>query len=413
MNKLALVLFAGLLFAIACSGDSNDNNVTSTPISSSGANGAAPTPAPTPSGGDASGPLPEVNLQRVFGNVSIDQPTGLVPAPDGSWWAIERAGRVLRFENRNDASASVVLDISDRLIDSGAEQGLLGIAFAPDFGSSRAFYLNYTAPSPLRTVVSRFIANANGTSSVRGSEAVILTIADFASNHNGGQMAFGNDGYLYFSIGDGGGGNDPQANGQNLNAMLGKIHRIDVSKPSGNLPYTVPPDNPFAGRNDARGEVWAYGLRNPWRFSFDMATGQMWAGDVGQNAREEVDLITKGGNYGWKTMEGTQCLSGNSCDRTGLVLPVIDYGTSGGRCSVTGGYVYRGSAIPSLRGAYVYGDYCSGEIWALRYDGAKVTEQAKIAELDGQLSTFAQGPDGEIYALSYANNGGIFKLTAK
>jgi glucose/arabinose dehydrogenase len=226
-------------------------------------------------------------------------------------------------------------------------------------------------------------------------------------------MIFGTDGYLYFSIGDGGGGNDPQANGQNLGAMLGKIHRIDVSKPSGGLNYSIPADNPFVGRSGARSEIWAYGLRNPWRFSFDRATGQMWAGDVGQNAREEVDLITKGGNYGWKIMEGTQCLSGSTCDRTGLTLPVIDYATAGGRCSVTGGFVYRGSAIASLRGAYVYGDYCSGEVWALRYDGTRVTEQALIADLGGQLSSFAQDSTGELYALQYAANGGVFKLTAR
>jgi glucose/arabinose dehydrogenase len=407
MIRITAVLLAVVFCATACSGDSN--TPASTPAGSE-----TPVINPgiaSPTAGDATGALPEVQLQRVFPDVSLKQTTGMFQAPDGAWWALDRTGKVVRFENRDDARAELVLDISDRLVDSGSEQGLLGLAFAPDFATSRAFYLNYTAPSPLRTVISRFIANsAGGTVSAAGTETVILTISDFAANHNGGQMVFGSDGYLYFSIGDGGGGNDPQGNGQNLNAMLGKIHRIDVSKPSGNLNYSIPPDNPFAGRSDARGEIWAYGLRNPWRFSFDSATGQMWAGDVGQNAREEVDVITKGGNYGWKIMEGSQCLSGNSCDRTGLILPVIDYATANGRCSVTGGFVYRGSAIPALRGAYLYGDYCSGEIWALRYDGSQVTEQGMIADLNTQLSSFAQDATGELYALAYGASGGIFKL---
>jgi glucose/arabinose dehydrogenase len=409
MIRITAVLLAVLFFAAACSGGTDEP--ASTPAASE--TPAANPGVASPAAGDATGALPEVQLQRVFPNISLKQTTGMFQAPDGTWWALDRTGKVLRFENDDDARAALVLDISDRLVDSGSEQGLLGLAFAPDFETSRAFYLNYTAPSPLRTVISRFVASPDGTTSSANSEAVILTISDFASNHNGGQMVFGSDGYLYFSIGDGGGGNDPQGNGQNLNAMLGKIHRIDVSKPSGSLNYSIPADNPFAGRSDARGEIWAYGLRNPWRFSFDSETGQMWAGDVGQSAREEVDVITKGSNYGWKIMEGSQCLSGNSCDRTGLTLPVIDYATANGRCAIVGGFIYRGSAIPALRGAYVYGDYCSGEVWALRYDGSKVTEQGLIANLNTQLSSFAQDSTGELYALAYGANGGIFRLTPR
>ncbi|MGE0058162.1 MAG: sorbosone dehydrogenase family protein [Dehalococcoidia bacterium] len=408
MLRIILALSICLvLFALSCSGASDQPLSSPTaPAGTASPNGVSATPA----NGDGTGALPQVQLLRVFDNVTLSRTTGMTQAPDGSWWALDQSGKVVRFENRGDARAEQVIDISARLT-SGGEQGLLGLAFAPDFARSRVFYLNYTASGPLRTVIGRFKANDAGTSADPGSETVVLEIADFASNHNGGQMAFGTDGYLYFSIGDGGGGNDPQDNGQNLGAMLGKIHRIDVSKPSGGLQYTIPPDNPFVGQSGARGEIWAYGLRNPWRFSFDTATGQMWAGDVGQNAREEVDLITKGGNYGWKIMEGSQCRGGGTnCDRAGLTLPVIDYATANGRCSVTGGYVYRGSAIPALRGAYVYGDYCSGEIWALRYDGSKVTEQGLIADLGTQLSSFAQDTNGEIYALGYGSNGQIFKL---
>nr|ART39614.1 J542 [uncultured bacterium] len=412
MFRVLAIVFACVLLSAACNGDSENTPTTADPAVTQPASPAA-TATPV-AAGDATGALPQVTLQRVFPNVAINEMTGLYQAPDGRWWATDQTGKVFAFDNRDEARPELVLDITDRVSDAGNEEGLLGLAFAPDFATSRAFYLNYSAANPRRTVVSRFLANAGGgQASSPGTETVILEIEDFASNHNGGQMVFGADGYLYFSIGDGGGGNDPMGNGQNLGAMLGKIHRIDVSKTAGSLNYAVPADNPFVGRSGARGEIWAYGLRNPWRFSFDSVTGQMWAGDVGQNAREEVDLITKGGNYGWKIMEGSQCLSGTGCDRTGLILPVIDYATANGRCSVTGGFVYRGPTIPSLRGAYVYGDYCSGEVWGLRYDGTKVTEQGLIADLNTQLSSFAVDVQGELYALSYGASGGIFKLVAR
>jgi glucose/arabinose dehydrogenase len=191
--------------------------------------------------------------------------------------------------------------------------------------------------------------------------------------------------------------------------LLGKILRIDVSGTSAGRNYRIPPDNPFAGLPNVREEVWAYGMRNPWRFSFDSQTGQLWAGDVGASALEEIDLVTKGGNYGWSIMEGTRCTSGN-CDRTGLTLPVTEYARSGGNCSVTGGFVYRGQSISALRGAYVYSDFCTGHIWGLRHDGSSVTEEATLIPGAFQVSSFAQGNDGEIYVLGYANAGGIYKL---
>lgn len=401
----ALLVVVASLLALACGGDSGSDPESATSTVTTTAQPASGTPTGS---ADATGELPELGFQRVFPNVTINEPTSLVQAPDGRWFALDQTGRVFTFGSTTDSRPTEVLNITDRVNDAGNEEGLLGLAMAPDFASSGRFYVNYTAADPRRTVISRF--TLAGSTASPSSEQIILEVAQPFSNHNGGQLAFGADGFLYIGMGDGGSGRDPQGNGQNLDVLLGKILRIDVSQAANGLNYTIPTDNPFVGRNDARGEVWAYGFRNPWRFSFDSATQALWAGDVGQNAREEVDLVTKGGNYGWVIMEGSQCLTGNSCDRTGLTLPVVDYATANGRCSVTGGYVYRGSAIPALVGAYVYGDYCSGEVWAVRFDGTRATQQGLIADLGGALSSFAVDLQGEVYALNYGS-GTIFKLT--
>jgi glucose/arabinose dehydrogenase len=349
-----------------------------------------------------------VGLERVFPELGFQRMTGAYEAPDGAWWVTEQAGRVVRVDP-GTATAVPLLDITSKVNSQGNEEGLLGLAFAPDYGTSKAFFVYYSAADPRRSVVSRFIANAaDNTFSGVGTESIRLEVTEPFANHNGGQLAFGPDGYLYVGVGDGGGGGDPEGNGQNLGTLLGSILRIDVSAEEG---YEVPHDNPFVGRAGAQGEIWAYGLRNPWRFSFDSATDDVWVGDVGQNTREEVDLAVKGGNYGWNVMEGFDCLGGGSgCDQDGLLPPIVDYGHGGGACSVTGGFVYRGSAIPELQGAYVYSDYCSGKIWALRYDGSEVTEQKQIGQADFNVSSFAQGNDGELYVLEHAESGGIYKL---
>jgi glucose/arabinose dehydrogenase len=402
-----------LVILAACGGDDASPAPQSSAAQSSASNGGG-TPQPSGSQGspastDATGPLPEVGLQRVFQNVSFTEPTGLYQAPDGRWFATEQAGRVLSFEDRQDASASVVLDIRDKVSDAGNEEGLLGMALAPDFSQSGALYLYYSVEGGARrTRIARVMYS--GTQIDRGSEQVLLEVDQPFANHNGGQLAFGPDGFLYVGLGDGGSGNDPFGNAQNLGVLLGKVLRLGVSRSSAGLAYAIPPDNPFAGQDGARGEIWAYGLRNPWRFSFDKATGALWVGDVGQNAREEVDFVTKGANLGWPLMEGATCRPSARCDD--LVPPVIDYPTSGGNCAVTGGFVYRGTALPQLAGAYVYGDYCSGRVWALRYDGTRVTEQRQVADLGSSLSTFAQGNDGELYALAYGGDGGLYKLVA-
>lgn len=241
------------------------------------------------------------------------------------------------------------------------------------------------------------------------SEAVLLELIKPFGNHNGGQLMFGPDGYLYLGPGDGGGGGDPFRNGQGLGTLLGKILRIDVrGAPSEG--YRIPPDNPFLSVPGAQGEIWAYGMRNPWRFSFDRATGRMWTGDVGQNAFEEIDIIEKGKNYGWNIMEGSHCYSPSSgCGASGLEMPVMDYGRDQG-CSVTGGFVYRGGAIPALRGAYVYADFCSGTVWGLWYDGASVVRHEVLREAGDNIniSSFSEDLAGELYALSW--NQGIYRL---
>jgi len=343
----------------------------------------------------------------VFPNLTFKRMTGMYQAPDGAWWVTEQAGRVIRIDA--SGSAATVLDITDRVSTDGNEEGLLGLALAPDFERSKAFFVYYSAANPRRSVISRFVANAaNGTVSAPGSESIRLEITEPFSNHNGGQMVFGSDGFLYVALGDGGSGNDPQGNGQNLNTLLGKLLRIDVSGETG---YKVPADNPFVGRQGARGEIWAYGLRNPWRFSFDKATGDLWLADVGQNSREEVDIITKGGNYGWSIMEGIECRGGGNCSRDGLLPPVVDYSSTGADCSITGGFVYRGSQVGGLQGAYVYGDYCSGKIWALRTEGFVRSENRQIGTAGFSISSFAQGGDGEIYVLQHTENGGgIYQL---
>ena len=354
-----------------------------------------------------------MNLTRAFPDVSIARATGLYQSSGGRWYATEQGGRILTFDDSPGARSQTFLDISDRVSRNGGEEGLLGFALAPDFTTTGTFYVYYSAvPGDRRTVVSRFTANASGTAAAPSTENVLLQVRQPFTNHKGGQLAFGPDGFLYVGLGDGGSGNDPSGNGQNLNTLLAKILRIDVSGTSGNLAYRVPADNPFAGQQNARGEIWAYGLRNPWRFSFDTQTGTLWAGDVGQNTREEIDIVTRGGNYGWNIMEGADCRGGASgCNRDGLIPPVIDYPT-GADCSVTGGFVYRGNAIESLRGAYVYGDYCSGKVWALRHDGTRVTEQRQIADGTMRISSLAQDNAGELYVLAHDDAGGIYKLAA-
>lgn len=348
-------------------------------------------------------PEDSITSKDIFPALTFSQPVDLVQAPDDSsrFFAVEQDGVIKVFSNaENVSSSSTFLDIKSK-VRSGGERGLLGLAFHPDFKTNGYFFVNYTSGTPLKTVIARYKAT-NATQADPNSEAVLLTFNQPYDNHNGGSMQFGKDGYLYIATGDGGSGGDPQNNAQNLKSYLGKILRVDVNGTTkGN--YGIPSDNPFiAGTAGNLPEIYAYGLRNPWRISFDSGTGKLFAGDVGQNEREEIDIITKGGNYGWRIKEGVDCYNPSSnCNTQGLIEPVHDYSQDNGDRSVTGGYVYRGSAIPALAGKYIYGDYISGRIWALELDGDTRKSNTLILEGKGNISSFGQDIKGEVYYLNY------------
>ena len=345
-------------------------------------------------------PLRQLALEPVFPALVFDRMVGMYhpPADPERLYVVLQEGRIVSITNDPEAdSYQSFLDIRDRVSRAGNEEGLLGLAFDPDYERSGYLYVHYSAANPRRSVIARF--HAAGGRADPDSELVILEVGQPFSNHNGGELAFGPDGMLYIALGDGGSAGDPRGNGQDLSTLLGSILRIDVTA-AGEGAYRVPPDNPFVGAAGSRPEIWAYGLRNPWRISFDRLTGALWTADVGQNRYEEVDLIRPGGNYGWNLMEGAHCFADRDCSGIGLVPPVAEYGRADG-CSVTGGYVYRGLQLPSLDGAYVYGDFCSGRIWALRFDGRMVTEHIQIADTDLQIASFAEGPAGEIFVISF------------
>lgn len=357
---------------------------------------------------------PFVELERAFPSLRFSSPVGLESAFDGTnrIFVVEQDGIIKVFENNDGVvSTGIFLDISDR-VTSGGEMGLLGLAFHPQYKTNGYFYVNYTNQTDsLRTFISRFsVSPTDPDSADRESEKILLSVTQPYTNHNGGALAFGPDGYLYIGLGDGGSGGDPHNYAQNRSVLLGKILRIDVDSQSGGLPYGIPPDNPFVGNLSGwREEIYAYGLRNPWRFSFDAATSLLWCGDVGQSAREEVDLIEKGGNYGWRIMEGTLCHNPRSgCDTSGLIMPIWDYGrTEGG--SITGGFVYRGRKLPQLTGLYVYGDFVSGRIWALAYNGPGSVVNIPLDTAGVYtLSSFGIDEDGELYCCSLG--GEIFRF---
>jgi glucose/arabinose dehydrogenase len=333
------------------------------------------------------------------------------PTGDASrLFIVERAGAI-RIVKDGALLAEPFLDIRDRVSVSG-EQGLLGLAFSPTFATDGRFVVHYTDLAG-NTTLSRFQASPTDPDRADpATGALILTAAQPFSNHNGGQIAFGPDGFLYLGLGDGGSSGDPDNRGQNLADLLGSILRIDVRAAD---PYVVPADNPFIGQPDASPEVWSYGLRNPWRFSFDRATGDLYIGDVGESQREEIDVSPaaegagRGLNYGWSLMEGSQCFRGPGCDQTGLELPALEYGHGEG-CSVTGGYVYRGSAIPALQGHYFYADFCQGWVQSFRYDGGVVTELTSWPALSpgGSVVSFGEDAAGELYIVEAG--GRVFRV---
>lgn len=350
-----------------------------------------------------------------FPNLSFDQPVDLQNPGDGTGrlFVVEQAGIIRVFDNNSSADeAPVFLNIQNEVDDSGNEEGLLGLAFHPNFEDNGYFYVNYTASNPARTVISRFqVSNQNPDEANESSEQEILTFSQPYNNHNGGQLAFGTDGYLYIAVGDGGGAGDPQENGQDRSTLLGSILRIDVNAQQDGNNYGIPPNNPFAGNDEGyQEEIYAYGLRNPWRFSFDKETDRLWAADVGQNDYEEINIIEAGKNYGWNIMEGMHCFDPPSdCDQSGLELPVWEYGRSEG-ISVTGGFVYRGPTLDNLTELYIYGDYGSGKIWALDHSDLNDPSNTELLEVDFPISSFGVDSENELYICGF--DGNIYQLEA-
>lgn len=359
----------------------------------------------------------QIFLEEAYPYLSFSSPVEFQYAGDNSnrIFVVEQKGIIKVFPNDHEInSAKIFLNIEDSIL-SGGELGLLGLAFHPDFENNGYFYINYTKDNPRRTIVSRIkVSNTNPDSADISSELILLQQNQPFRNHNGGKLAFGPDGYLYIGFGDGGDGGDPQNNGQNLKTFLGKILRINVDSTQDSLNYSIPQDNPFKGNTEGyKEEIYAYGFRNPWKFSFDSQTGTLWCGDVGQNNWEEIDTVKNGGNYGWRLMEGNHCYNPSNCNSEGLELPVWEYSHQSGNCSVTGGYVYRGQEIPSLfglSGKYIYGDYCSGIIWMLRISGTNQDSVINeyLFESPSSILSFGVDENDELYIC--CANGKIYKF---
>ncbi|MEM8845567.1 MAG: PQQ-dependent sugar dehydrogenase [Bacteroidota bacterium] len=391
MKKIALI-FASISISFFSCSDDGEVNTTSDDVDDLGET--------------------SFTLQNAFPNLSFSRPVDFQSPNDSSnrIFVVEQGGIIRVFDNdENVSDLEVFLDISSQINTSADEQGLLGLAFHPDFESNGYFYVNYT-PSTTLSLTSRFqVSSSDPQVADPNLELVLLEIPQPFTNHNGGQLAFGPDGYLYIALGDGGSGGDPGNNAQNRSNLLGNILRIDVDGTGNGLNYTIPTSNPFVGETNIREEIFAYGFRNPWRMSFDSQTGNLWSGDVGQNEREEVNLVTIGGNYGWRLFEGNFCFSGD-CDNTGLISPVFEYEHNGNDQSITGGHVYRGSLTPSLVGNYIYADFIDGRIWALDVSSSN-SEGVLLINSNINISSFGVDADNEFYICAF--DGSIYRLSAE
>jgi glucose/arabinose dehydrogenase len=342
----------------------------------------------------------------------LSHPVVLTSAGDGSGriFVVEKIGRI-RILQSGVLLSQPFLDIHAKILATGGEQGLLGLAFHPDYVHNGQFFVNYTSRKNGATIIARYQVSGDANVANPASENILIRQSQPYANHNGGQMAFGPDGYLYIGLGDGGSAGDPRHNGQSLRNLLGKILRIDVNVPTG---YTIPPGNPFTGSRQ-RPEIWAYGLRNPWRFSFDSVTGDLYIGDVGQNKWEEVDFLPTGSpggaNFGWNFREGTHPFSSRPPAGTILTAPVIEYSHKQG-CAIIGGFVYHGQALPEFQGIYFYGDFCTGTIWGSIHSAAGVWLTHPLFHFSGLLGSFGVDEAGELYALDYAG-GSISRLERK
>ncbi len=417
MHRFLLVALSGWLLLGACGGggSSSSNN---TPANPPGGNNPPPadpfglTQRPSvaalnlPQQGTGLGSFAMTNA---YPNLSFTNPLFFAGVPgENRVVVVEQGGTIEVFDDDAATNNSdVIFNISARIVSSG-EQGLLGLAFDPNFTQNRYIYVHYSMNSPRRSVIARFMWDAASDDVDLGTEKIIIEIPQPFANHNGGMVAFGPDNYLYIAMGDGGDAGDPQNHGQDTTTLLGNILRLDVHPQNANDPYDIPADNPFVGQSGFREEIYALGLRNPYRFSFDRQNGTLWAADVGQDAIEEIDIIESGGNYGWRVFEGTQSFDGsqNSLPNSAFTPPVHEYPHSQG-FSVTGGYVYRGSRLASLFGRYLFADFGSSRVWALEWDGAQVTSVDQIGTVSSP-SSFGEKNDGEVLIVS--RGGEIFQI---
>jgi len=356
-----------------------------------------------------------VNVSLVPVVSGLNLPIGITNARDDSarLFVVEQGGRI-RIVKNGVLFATPFLDIHARVTCCG-EQGLLGLAFHPSYKSNGKFYVNYTDTNG-NTVIAEYGRLSTDPNRASTHERVLLRVTQPYPNHNGGQLAFGPDGFLYIALGDGGSAGDPGNRAQNLNSLLGKILRIDVNGRTGTFPYGIPRTNPFVGRSGLD-QIWAYGLRNPWRLSFDRKTGDLWIGDVGQDRYEEIDRATRatgggrGRNFGWRVLEGRACYSPPSgCNTSGKTMPNMTYAHTLG-CSVTGGYVYRGGAYPSLQGGYLFADYCSGRIWAAPYNGPSPQTPRLMLDTSYNISSFGESQAGGLFLADRAG-GAIYAIVA-
>jgi glucose/arabinose dehydrogenase len=387
-----------MLLAAGCGGDGSSEPQPSPSATAGACAGGAPVAG-----------TPALTAQRVVGGIEAPVDLQAPPEDRARLFVVEQAGRIRIV--RNGAVAATFLDIVGR-VGSGGERGLLGLAFHPRYADNGRFFVNYTDRSG-DTHISEFRVSSNADAADPGSERELLVVLQPFANHNGGGLAFGNDGKLYIALGDGGSGGDPFGNGQDLGTPLGKILRIDVDA---GTPFAVPSDNPFLGTTGAFPAVWAYGLRNPWRISFDRSTGDLFIGDVGQGVMEEVDVglsSRRGGeNYGWNIMEGTHCFNPpGGCATAGLTLPVVEY-THGAGCSVTGGYVYRGCRMPGYHGTYFYGDYCTALVRSFRLENGRAVDQrdwtSSLSRDVDAISSFGVDGEGEVYIVDHS--GEVFRI---
>ena len=373
----------------------------------------SPTPLPTPSSGACSAtPVAgQPALKAELFVSSLDRPVDLqTPGDHDRLFVVEQRGRI-RLVRERQVVATPFLDITDRVGSSGSEQGLLGLAFHPRFSENGRFFVNYTDRNG-DTHIAEFRSGLGADAVDPTTERTLFVQDQPFANHNGGQLSFGSDGFLYVGLGDGGSAGDPQGSGQNLGTLLGKLLRLDVDR---GQPYAIPEGNPFAGRAGARPEIWAFGLRNPWRFAFDRTTGDLLIGDVGQGAVEEVDAEPAprhgGQNYGWNVAEGSRCFNpATGCSLAGITLPILEY-SHGEGCSITGGVVYRGCRMPGYAGTYFYSDYCSGFVRTLRLEGGRAVDQHDITAQVGprrSLVSFGTDADGEVYMLELG--GSVYRI---